>query len=306
MTEFPARHMLAAMQGSLTRRRFGLLAAGLLATARTAAAEDRPRLTNDFFAMDTAARGKPQTVVPLLKALGYAGLGGQPGDTTMPASLRAQGLRFFNAYHVASFDSQKPALDDFRKRAIDALEEYDSAIWLAIARVTRDGQPLAGGDAADELVAKRLAELADYAQPRGVRLALYPHAGMWLDRVEHATKLAEQVNRPSVGATFNLCHWLRVEGSERDPAPVLAAAGARLMFLTINGADTGDTRKMNWDRLIQPLGEGSYDIGAFLDRMLASGYRGPIGLQGFGIKMEPIELLTRSMAAWKKYQASRS
>jgi hypothetical protein len=32
--------------------------------------------------------------------------------------------------------------------------------------------------------------------------------------------------------TFNLCHWLKVEGAERDPVPVLRAALPRLMFVT--------------------------------------------------------------------------
>ena len=35
---------------------------------------------NLFFAMDTIARGKPEVVVPMLRELGYAGLGGAPGD----------------------------------------------------------------------------------------------------------------------------------------------------------------------------------------------------------------------------------
>jgi sugar phosphate isomerase/epimerase len=71
------------------------------------------------------------------------------------------------------------------------------------------------------------------------------------------------------------------------------------MFVTINGADTGDTKKMGWDRLIQPLGSGTYDVAAFVHTVRETGYTGPIGFQGFGIKAPPREILTRTMTAWK-------
>jgi sugar phosphate isomerase/epimerase len=111
------------------------------------------------------------------------------------------------------------------------------------------------------------------------------------------------VNRAGVGVTFNLCHWLKVEGSERDPEPVLKAAMPRLMFVTLNGADTGDTKQMGWDRLIQPLDSGTYDVGAFLRKVRAAGYSGPIGFQGFGIREDPRAVLERTMKAWKKINA---
>ena len=75
------------------------------------------------------------------------------------------------------------------------------------------------------------------------------------------------------------------------------------MFVTINGADTGDTQKMGWDRLIQPLGHGNFDVAGFLAKTDAAGSRGPIGFQGYGIKMDSRELLTRTMKAWKSMQA---
>ena len=103
--------------------------------------------------------------------------------------------------------------------------------------------------------------------------------------------------------TFNLCHWLKVEGADRDPVPVLRAALPRLMFVSISGADTGDTRAMSWDRLIQPLDAGSYDLGAFLRTLRTVGYTGPVGFQGYNIKGEPRDILARSIAAWRTFNA---
>ena len=81
---------------------------------------------------------------------------------------------------------------------------------------------------------------------------------------------------------------------------VLKVAMPKLMFVTINGADSGETKAMGWDRLIQPLGSGSYDVGAFLKKLEEAGYVGPVGFQGYGIRGEPREILGRTMEAWKK------
>ena len=159
---------------------------------------------------------------------------------------------------------------------------------------------------ADDIVLAKLREVADYAQAREVRVALYPHTGMWIEHVEDALRVANKLNRPDVGVTFNLCHWLKVEGAERDPLPVLKAALPHLMFVTICGADMGDTKTMGWDRLIQPLGSGTYDVAVFMQKEQNAGYQGPVGFQGYGIKQEPREVLIKTMAAWRGFGLGRA
>jgi hypothetical protein len=73
-----------------------------------------------------------------------------------------------------------------------------------------------------------------------------------------------------------------------------------LFVVTINGADSGDTNKMGWDRLIQTLDRGSFDTYKFLKTLKELGYTGPIGLQGYGIKTDARENLKQSMQAWHK------
>ena len=223
----------------------------------------------------------------------------------MATALEREGLKFFNGYHTISFHADRPALDDRLRGQIDAMKDHGTALWLAVARVQNAERTFAKSSPdADDIVLAKLREIADYAEPRGVKIALYPHATLWLERVDDGSRVADKLNRPSVGTTFNLCHWLKVEGSERDPAAVLKAALPRLLFVTINGADTGDTKAMSWDRLIQPLGAGTYDVAAFLHAVRAAGYSGPIGFQGYGIKAPPREVLTRTMAAWREMSAA--
>ena len=282
---------------------FGGAAFLLLGSLMCAAAPANP-----FFAMNTGLsdsklRSSADDQAALLKELGYAGIGASgylSGEYL--ATFDRQGLKVFNTYLTLDFDSAKPELEAKLKDLVSRLKGRDTALWLAIANVSRGGAKLRPSDpAGDELVVPRLLELAEFARASGVRIALYPHLGSWVERVDDALRLVEKVNRPNVGATFNLCHWLKVEG-DRDPKPVLKAALPHLFFVTINGADNGDTRTMNWKRLIQPLGDGSYEVGGLLRILKELNYSGPVGFQGFGIQGDSRTILGKTMAAWRQLE----
>ena len=260
-------------------------------------AADRPA----FFAMDTAARLQPAECATVLAELGYAGLGGRPATAKAHAdALQAKGLAFFNGYHVANFPSGQHQLPAELTQAVDGLAGTGGALWLGINKVTLPLGLSMGPEHGDTVVVPQLRQLVAYAKPKGVKISLYPHAGFWAARFETCIRVASKVDDPNLGVTFNLCHWLKVEGSERDPAPLIKEALPRLNFITINGADTGDTQNLGWDKLIQPLGRGTYDVGAFVAKARAAGYRGPFGFQGYGIKMDSKELLKETMVGWKK------
>jgi len=279
-----------------------LLLALALAVALTVIATAAAK--NPFFAMDNIARGGPDVAPAMLRELGYDGYGGRALDEIMPPAIAAQGLKFFNGYHVLDLNSAQPAPDAKLRAWLVATRGSDTVLWLALNKIARaDGTlyPVSSSEA-DVNVLSQLRALAEVAHANGVRIALYPHTGFWLARVEDALRLANALDRPDVGVTFNLCHWLKVEGAERDPVPVLRVALPRLMFVTISGADTGDTRAMGWDRLIQPLDTGTYDLAGFVRTLKSIGYTGPVGFQGYNIKLEPREVLARSMNAWLKFQ----
>ena len=268
-----------------------------LCTLGALAAAERPV----FFAMDTAARLAPTECAQVLAELGYAGLGGRPATAKAHAdALKAKGLVYFNGYHVANFPSGQADLPVELTQAVDGLAGTGGTLWLAINKVTLPLGLSMGPEYGDTVVVPQLRQLVAYARTKGVKVSLYPHAGFWAAQFETCVRVASKVDDPSLGVTFNLCHWLKVEGSERDPLPLIKDALPRLNFITINGADTGDTQNLGWDKLIQPLGRGTYDVGAFVAKARAAGYRGPFGFQGYGIKMEPKELLKETMEGWKK------
>jgi sugar phosphate isomerase/epimerase len=274
-----------------------------VAVALTTTATAAPK--NPFFAMDNIARGGPDVAPAMLRELGYDGYGGRALDEIMPPAIAAQGLKFFNGYHVLDLNPAQPAPDAKLHAWLVAMRGTDTVLWLALNKITRaDGtlHPVSSSEA-DVYVLSQLRALAEVAHANGIRIALYPHTGFWLARVEDALRLANALDRPDVGVTFNLCHWLKVEGAERDPVPVLRVALPHLMFVTISGADTGATRAMGWERLIQPLDAGTYDLAGFVGTLQAIGYTGPVGFQGYNIKAEPRAVLTRSMNAWRTFQS---
>jgi len=204
----------------------------VLSLPRGLAAEATSSKENEFFAMDTAAPGDSESVVTLLKELGYDGLGGSPSTAgAMAAALKTAGLKLFNVYLTVEWQSGQSALSPEIRRTIDTLQGQDSALWLAIAKVKRDGKALPrSSEEGEVIVCDHLREIAKYASPKGVRIALYPHTGFWLESVFAALQVADKLNRPDIGVTFNLCHWLKVDGNLK-PQYVLERAIPRLMLL---------------------------------------------------------------------------
>lgn len=70
-----------------------------------------------------------------------------------------------------------------------------------------------------------------------------------------------------------------------------------LEMVSINGAEHAG----EWDRLIQPLDRGAFDVFGLLKKLHASGYKGPVGLQCYKVPGDREENLKRSMTAWRTF-----
>lgn len=273
----------------------------LSAGSLTLAADDASKkegLINPFFAMDTGTKDAnhqtAESQAEMLKELGYAGMGCD--IAAMPGMLEAverSGLKLFAVYVGASIDPGKPGYDPRLESVIKSLKGRNTFVWLFIT----GGKP--SSTEGDARAVEIVREIADMAAESGLRMALYPHTGFWLERVEDAVRLAKKVNRNNVGVTFNLCHWLKVD-REENMKPLMKLAMPHLFLVTINGADSGG---QDWKQLIQTLNRGSFDIHNFLKTLKELGYTGPIGLQGYGIGGDAHENLKRSIEAWHKLSA---
>jgi len=254
---------------------------------------------NPFFALchDThdAKKRSPKQQAELLAELGYDGVGHLwlKGLPERLKTLDEHKLKLFQVYVRVSVDPKKRAYDPALKDALKLLKGRDVTLAVLVTGAK------ASSVEADPRGVTILREIADMAATAGARVALYPHTNDWLERTEDALRVAKKVDRKNVGVMLNLCHWLKVDGDAAKLEPLLREAMPLLFAVTINGADTGLGRKGGWDRLIQPLGAGSFDNKKLLDTLQRLGYTGPIGLQCYGLGGDAREHLSRSMTVWR-------
>lgn len=287
------------------RSLFAVLA--LMALAPLAApAGGRDPLPNAFYAMDTCTkRPYPKNDIPpaqqldLLKAARYAGIAWtEEPPAQIEALVKEATKRDLHVYAIYCGARVTPAGELAHSPQLPAmmasLKGQPAVVWLHIGGKGPAFDKLTG----DEPLVKSLRKLADTAAANGLSVAVYPHVGEWTAHFGDATKLARVVKHPRFGVTFNLCHSLALGDEKRIPQLLNDAKGL-LVAVTINGADSGVNRP-DWSRLIQTLDHGTYDVAALLHRLNNLGYRGPIGLQGYGIGGDRRMNLARSMGAWRR------
>lgn len=281
--------------GAIGRCLLALLApavVGLFPAPAPGAPTEAKGLTNPFFAFDNGLGGiaDPPRV---LKELGYAGMGAS-GLNVGPLVKRYQdaGLRVFSTYIGCHLD-KSPAYEPRLKHAVRELEGTGVILWLTV---------LGGkhGREDDKAVAV-VREIADLADAAGLRVALYPHTGFYVATTADALRLVKKAERKNLGATINLCHELMTDQGPKLDATIREAA-PHLLLVSINGADVKE-KGFGWDRLIQPLGKGNFDVYGFLKQLKAAGYHGPIGLQCYAVKGDPEANLRQSITAWNEYRA---
>jgi len=272
-----------------------------LATSIFAAgAAPKLELSNPFFAFDNGTgRGvlSPQQQAKMLAELGYDGIGytGTGKIPEMLAALDAHGLKMYSTYVGAAVDNAEEPYDSGLPAAIKQFKGHGTAIWLTL----RGGK--ASSDERDDQAVKILREVTDMAAESNLRVVLYPHVGFYVARTEDALRLVEKADRPNLGVAFNLCHFLKLDDA-KNIEPLLRRAMPHLFLVSINGADAGETQSMGWDRLIQTLDRGSFDVYELLLTLRRLGYEGPIGLQCYNVKGDRRENLERSIGAWREFQ----
>ena len=225
----------------------------------------------------------------LAHKIGFAGLFYEKttGIPQLVAAHQARGMHVLGIYTGMNLSDPKPGYDPSLPEAIRQLKGSGALITFTVNGKAANG---------DELAVPVIREVAVMAAQAGLKVALYPHFGMYAARVEDVLRLCEKAARPNLGIVFNLCHWLR-SGDEANLATRLNAALPHLLMISINGAD----HEGDWNRLIQTLDRGAFDVKGFVATLRAMGYQGPIGLQCYAVPGDVEDNLTRSMKAWRSF-----
>ena len=244
-----------------------------------------------FFVFDNGVgRGEwaPEKQASVLKQLGYQGI--SYNLTTKEAlahwqrAFRDEGLKIFGVYVRTWVDGPQRYQAELRE-AIEVLKGSDTIIWMTLQNRA------AHQDGFDEQAVEIVSEVAGWAAEAGLRVALYPHRGYYVETAEDALRIFKQLKCKNVGISFNLIHELSMGNLSRLDE-IIAKTAPHLYLVSINGADTAALREN------KVLGQGNVDVSAVLHQLKAAGYAGPIGLQAYKIPGDTEENLKRSIAAW--------
>jgi len=235
----------------------------------------------------------------LAKKIGYQAMSGSGEQNYFEfrKALDRVGLAMPEIYIELNLDQGIASKDSLLKKIIRDSKGRDLLITLPIVSKLYKNNPIEG----DIKLVEILTPLADYAASYQVKLAIYPHYLLYCESIQHALKIATMAARPNIGIVFNLCHFLKVEAEVQIEAS-LTQAMPHLMMVSICGADAGNTKNMDWNKLIQPLGAGSFDTYRFVKLLKDKGYQGRIGLQCYNIKEDAATALSQSLSTWNEYK----
>jgi sugar phosphate isomerase/epimerase len=290
------------MHLNLTRRHFvassfAAIACAALGTRMSSAADETAAAGTHpafpFYVMDTGLVGPDVPTLEdkanLAKELGFAGIDYSLNHEQLPhllelldkASLELTAV-YTSPYIENPFD---PKLPD----SIKLLKGRPTRIEMALqSKKYKQSDP--AGDGEGLALVNRVSDLCGDTGPV---VSIYPHTGAWAERVDDGVRLAKASGRKNVGANFNLVHWKWVK-QQRTQEELLKEALPHLFLVSINGL-AGNA--------IVPLDQGDYDVAVFLSLLQKVGYRGRVGLQGYGIKGPSREHLGHSMTKWRQMMA---
>jgi sugar phosphate isomerase/epimerase len=276
-----------------------MIATGCFAEASKSSAGKKSDSAFELFAFDNyMAVGdykKAQVRADTLKELGYDGMGTSGTNLVEQTEIfEKAGLKLYSTYLRLNLDADQK-YDANLLKAIKQLKGKGTILWIFVASKK---YKLASAEG-DGVAVKAIREIADAAHESGLKIALYPHTRTYVETLADSVRIAKKVNRRNVGGSFNLCHSLKVEGNI-DYRPILKESLPYLFLVSTSGGETGDTKKMGWDKLIQTLGKGAFDNYKLLKYLKDIGYTGPVGFQGYNIKGDPKETLRSSMKAWRE------
>ena len=263
-----------------------LVMMGILGLAGSGVAE-RP-----FFAFDNAFdKSTPaEEQVALLKELGYDGICTRPAHATdeLFAAIDKHGLEISAPYVVLPVREGDQVLPEGVAAHLRKLKGRQTIVWLGLSNAK--GQ--------DDQAVAIIRKVCSLAEENGLEVVLYPHINFCSDTVAKCERLRAKADCSNLGLSLTLCHFL-AQNDHSELESTIKSIAAHLQLVQISGADQLPPGNPDWKRLIQPLGEGDFDVGRVMKTLEEIGYDGPMNLQCYSIPPPPRKHLAASMQAWK-------
>jgi len=156
------------------------------------------------------------------------------------------------------------------KGAVDLAVELAQGEIMPAINTTPGGSPQEWSSVQDLLI-ERTRELVEYAQPRGVTIAMEPHVGASIDTPEKMLQLLELVDSPFLKINFDISHFDIMGLTIEETVSALAPHTVHTHVKDQRG------HVPNYEFLIP--GEGDFDYVEYLKAMQRYGYNGFITVE---------------------------
>lgn len=249
----------------------------------------------EFYVFDNGVgRGSwtPEQQAQTLKELGYDGIS---YNYTTPEDLArwqkafgAVGLKIYGLY-VHTYIDTPEAFDARLPEAIGMLKGTETVVWITVRESKVKGDH-------DARAVENVQKVADLARAHDVKVALYGHAGFYVEHGVDSARIVNKARRDNVGASLNLCHEYMSGVGDRLDATLKAVAPLATR-VSINGVDSA---ARTW---IARLDQGDFDMVGYLEKLRAAGYDGPIGLQAYNVPGDTRQNLAANIATWRRIAA---
>ena len=132
----------------------------------------------------------------------------------------------------------------------------------------------------DQTSAEQLRALGDLAEAYNVRVAFEALAwGRFVDDYRRSWRIVELADHPQIGLCLDSFHIL---SRGHDPSEIERIPGEKIFFLQLADAPALSMDVLSWSRHHRLFpGEGAWDLAAFVDHVLRTGYAGPLSLEVF-------------------------
>ena len=250
------------------------------------------RITNDFFVFESVLSNDSvynsyDKKAQLIKESGFNGIEIFELDHFNEKFKAILNLGFKPSSLYTMLNLDEPELDT---KLIDAIKMLKgSGTIICPYLIKKKGVSLHSRyKGVDKTAIHLLRKLADLANESGLQVAIYPHLNFYVERVDHAARIAKKANKNNLGLTFNLCHWLATNNlAERATLnKQIETLAPYLKMISINGANNIISSKSNiWGDYILPLGEGDFDVKGLVKYVAIDlGLNIPIGIQCYNLK----------------------
>src|SRR4051794_19704842 len=132
----------------------------------------------------------------------------------------------------------------------------------------------------DALAAEQLRTLAEHAAEHGVRIAYEALAwGRHVHEYDHAWRIVEAADHPNLGTCLDSFHII---SRGADLTGIREIPGEKIFYLQLADAPHLVMDVLQWSRHYRCFpGQGGFDLPAFVEHVLATGYAGPLSLEVF-------------------------